>query len=336
MAPTGPCFARWSSYILVLTTDSYNATGEHNDEALGSWRWIQEHDELLEAMRGNGILGGFTEAPIRFPPSYRWNREAGEAVMKDFTHTSDLEKGYCLNVKRVDDDGNNQGKDLRAMRTPSYTDRILTYSQSDRQSHLHWRHYDLCEGVLGSDHRPVYAILDLEVDGGVIGFTPVMEPVGRFWEVGDMKVENCIMETSSPPQDYPHHAIEMSNLDNELYDGRPCAVTIELGDMAFDFQGGRDETEVDQVVVLYPLVAEDPFSHQRTAWWFFSVSFPFDGSDGSITLPHHLTILGSANITVVSQLIGQMTSSVPKGLQTIRIRRRRWSRRILKLKFLSR
>ena len=218
-------------------------------------------------MRKNGeVFGGFIEGPIRFPPSYRWNREADDKTAGDFVHVSDLEKCYCLRVhhhgserdfQRQQSSGHHQSEDLRSLRTPSYTDRILTYSQPGRKHRLQWKHYNLCESAFGSDHRPVCAVLELEVDPGVIGFTS--------WS--HASVSRASQEEEGVIPEIPPTAEE----EDELLDGRPCMVTIELGQMVFDLEDGKDPTVIKEVVVLYPMIAEDPYSSQRTAWWLLSV-----------------------------------------------------------------
>lgn len=45
--------------------------------------WVSELDGLKQAMRLEGLLAGFQEAPIRFPPSYRWKREVGGGGRKE-------------------------------------------------------------------------------------------------------------------------------------------------------------------------------------------------------------------------------------------------------------
>lgn len=75
-----------------------------------AWQWIQQYDELSQALTNHQVMHGFIEGPIHFPPSYRWDRWADTFLVQAFTNVDNLEKAYSLKVK---------GKD----RTPSYTDR---------------------------------------------------------------------------------------------------------------------------------------------------------------------------------------------------------------------
>lgn len=145
----------------------------------------------------------------------------------------------------------------------------------------------MCEDVLGSDHRPVYALLGIEVDRGVHGFVPK----------NYQKAQTC-------PAAY-HHALSSSSssikplpLDTQIAEPerlqqlRTVAVrrvAIELSAMAFDFtnpptsavgarEGGEGEggahwasQHVAEVVVIYPIISEDPLANFRRVWSIGSV-----------------------------------------------------------------
>lgn len=53
-----------------------------------TWAWVEEHDELIQAMREGAALFGFVEAPITFPPSFRWNENKSAG---NFTGLPELE-----------------------------------------------------------------------------------------------------------------------------------------------------------------------------------------------------------------------------------------------------
>lgn len=53
-----------------------------------NWAWVSTHDELARAMKDGSVLFGFVEAPIKFPPSFKW-KEGGHAG--DFTDMVKLE-----------------------------------------------------------------------------------------------------------------------------------------------------------------------------------------------------------------------------------------------------
>lgn len=49
-----------------------------NAEEKNIWGWVADHDELSLAMKDGAVLFGFVEAPINFPPSFKW-KEKGSA-----------------------------------------------------------------------------------------------------------------------------------------------------------------------------------------------------------------------------------------------------------------
>ncbi len=53
-------------------------------------------------------------------------------------------------------------------RIPSYTDRVLFHSLSDVRHQLHLLAYQMCDGLRGSDHRPVAAAFHLTVNREVM------------------------------------------------------------------------------------------------------------------------------------------------------------------------
>ena len=63
--------------------------------------------------------------------------------------------GPTFKVKRA------VGTTYGAQRTPSYCDRILYYSAPDREGQLEVRVYSSNENISTSDHKPVYAIMDV-------------------------------------------------------------------------------------------------------------------------------------------------------------------------------
>ena len=69
-----------------------------------------------------------------------------------------------------DEDEDELKKDARVIRTPSYTDRVLSHSMPGQGRLLRLLHYDMNDEIELSDHRPVVATYALTVDGGVKGF----------------------------------------------------------------------------------------------------------------------------------------------------------------------
>lgn len=85
---------------------------------------LLNNDELREQMRRGKVFPGFVEAPITFPPTYKYD------VDSDLFDTSE---------KR---------------RTPSWTDRIVWKRNASK---MLIERYDSCRTVRTSDHRPVFA-----------------------------------------------------------------------------------------------------------------------------------------------------------------------------------
>ena len=130
-----------------------------------SWSWIEEYDELSQGLCSNELLCGFTEDSIHFPPSYRWNRHAGKGVTLNFTDVDCLNNAYSIRVA-----GGNPFAETTSLRTPSYTDRILSFSLPSKSQKLQSLYYDMMEEVVGGDHKPVIGVFSLGLNRGVIGF----------------------------------------------------------------------------------------------------------------------------------------------------------------------
>lgn len=94
---------------------------------------LLNNDELREQMRRGNVFRGCVEAPITFPPTYKYD------VDSDAFDTSE---------KR---------------RTPSWTDRIVWKRNASR---MLLERYDCCRTVRTSDHRPVFAHFLVRVSRG--------------------------------------------------------------------------------------------------------------------------------------------------------------------------
>lgn len=103
------------------------------------WMSLLLHDQLTREILLGNIFKGFSEQPIAFPPSYKFDLQ------------SDI---YDSSEKA---------------RTPSWTDRILFQSPSGGV--VSGCGYESCRSIKSSDHRPVYALFRVklkplkEVDG---------------------------------------------------------------------------------------------------------------------------------------------------------------------------
>lgn len=113
------------------TRESSSGAQQHGEESEGL---LETHnssgdldisrDELLFEMRDQKVLFGFKEAPITFPPTYKY------------------QVGNPQNVYKTN-------------RTPSWCDRILYlgYKEPDSETVIK---YDSIQSVLTSDHKPLY------------------------------------------------------------------------------------------------------------------------------------------------------------------------------------
>lgn len=63
-------------------------------------------------------------------------------------------------------------KEIKAIRPPSYTDRILVHSLPDRKEKIQTLAYDICDQLRVSDHRAVTTVLELEVNSKIKSSAP--------------------------------------------------------------------------------------------------------------------------------------------------------------------
>lgn len=61
-----------------------------NEEKTGRnyWNWVVECDELTLAMEDGAVFSGFIEAPITFPPSFKWRVGGHAGDFKDLATLS--------------------------------------------------------------------------------------------------------------------------------------------------------------------------------------------------------------------------------------------------------
>ena len=121
----------------------------------GAWAWVKEQDVLSQRIAKGLVLHGFREAPISFPPTFKWRVGASA---EDYTERDVLEAAYVTGPRRAD---------AQPQWSPSYTDRILVHSLDDIKDRAVLGPYDQCdEGPLAviSDHRPVSLALAVVVD----------------------------------------------------------------------------------------------------------------------------------------------------------------------------
>ena len=172
---------------LSLKFSDASALMEARANAALEWTEAVKHDELTKAMAEGFAFSEFEEAHIAFAPTYK--RKIGRiegcqhcgdysdaaVVFNGFSNTEGMESDDLspqlpnssptpAKVK----DAVNDAKLAKKMRPPSYTDRILVHSLSNRSRRLAFQAYDTCEAMVVSDHRPVSMVMTLEVNSAVI------------------------------------------------------------------------------------------------------------------------------------------------------------------------
>lgn len=268
---------------------SVNSTLTQDTEVGEVWEWVRRLDELSRSMRERAVFYNFVEAPIMFPPSYRWNRsKAGIELAGDYTNVQQLWQAYSTFVvdhpklfsmpslssilrqssvvssSTITSPRNGQLSaspspppgSTTSPRTPSYTDRILTHSLPGKGANLRWRHYDMMDGVALSDHRPVCAHLTLLVDADCRGFRTLPSPPRG---VSSPKAEGSVRFLGSTP---PATGTALEKEDLALF-------TIVLAHPYVTLKGGSkflttlSGSTTHEATVLFPLVSEDPLAAER-------------------------------------------------------------------------
>ncbi|XP_074595624.1 inositol-3-phosphate synthase [Brevipalpus obovatus] len=116
-----------------IEQDYSNAIRMLTRASLTSFEALLHDDQLSKALDKGDIFYGFREAAIRFAPTYKY---------------------------RIGTDG----FDILRQRVPSYTDRILyRCKRSDQVSCIV---YDCAQRVKTSDHKPVYALMEVKIKPG--------------------------------------------------------------------------------------------------------------------------------------------------------------------------
>jgi hypothetical protein len=269
---------------------SANSALTQDTEMGEAWEWVRRLDELSRSMRERAVFYNFVEAPIVFPPSYRWNRsKAGIELGGDYTNLQQLWLAYSTFVvdhpklfsmptlssilrqssvvsgSTITSPRNGQPSappslppgSTTSPRTPSYTDRILTHSLPGKGANLRWRHYDMMDGVALSDHRPVCAHLNLLVDADCRGFRTPAPSRG----VSSPKAEGSVRFLGSGP---PAKETVVEKEDLALF-------TIVLAHPHVTLKGGSkfmtslSATTTHEATILFPLVSEDPLAAERKA-----------------------------------------------------------------------
>ncbi|CAH0475761.1 unnamed protein product [Peronospora belbahrii] len=219
----------------------YSADCELVDDDKFVWDDVLAHDELLTGMRDGQIFYGFREAKIAFPPTFR--RVRGAALNFDAGNwpMEELMKCYTTVVE-------GHGK-----RVPSYTDRILFFSQPDMRHRLRCAVYASCEEVSCSDHKPVLAAFQALVNRD---FLPIETELSTK-KLQRMQDVNGVLECRL--------RLKFGNVswqpDVEAY----FPLILVGSSVDFDQRFSNYDRHGYQVMVtiVFPLPSEDIFSAQR-------------------------------------------------------------------------
>ncbi|KAI5856448.1 Endonuclease/exonuclease/phosphatase [Tricharina praecox] len=118
-----------------------------------AWRSWLDRDQLTARRRAGLTCHGLEEAPVTFPPTYK----------------------YDLDAPASDDEGGEGREDVFVQnRWPSWTDRVL-FLPSPR---LEVMAYDSIPSYKGSDHQPVFAVFSIQGGVGEGGGEVVSPPFG--------------------------------------------------------------------------------------------------------------------------------------------------------------
>jgi len=198
---------------------------------------------------------------------------SGSTVEKDLRPGDDAEEDEAdLRPDEEDEDEDENAdeleKDARVIRTPSYTDRILSHSMPGQGQLLRLLHYDMNDEIELSDHRPVVATFSLTVDGSVKGFRSTSlngkeRGEGVAEDEGEEKDEGQDLAVFTFTFRRPHVEFFVPPRAGEEEEGSKGAKITKNGG------GGGVTSSVSPsphtVVFLFPLVPEDPVAEERLA-----------------------------------------------------------------------
>ncbi|EWM20980.1 Endonuclease/exonuclease/phosphatase [Nannochloropsis gaditana] len=147
--------------------------------------------------------------------------------------------------------------DWKVVRTPSYTDRVLTHSLPGQGGSLRLLHYDMCDAVELSDHRPVVATYTLQVDGQVRGFGREVPGEGG----GEDGLAVFSFTVGRPRVEFFLPAVLLGEGEGGEMEGKEMH-----GKEGGRRPGGRTRLpSPHRVTFLFPLVPEDPVAEERLA-----------------------------------------------------------------------
>lgn len=223
------------------TSARYSGDCELLDEDQIGWDKVLAHDELHANLREGYVFYGFQEAPIAFPPTFRRKRKAALNLDAANWTSEDLAKCFTTAVKG------------HGTRVPSYTDRILFFSQSDMCHRLRCVVYNSCEQVNCSDHKPVIAVFQALVNRD---FMPIESQVANK-NLQRMQDVNGVLECQLRVDfDSISWLWERDSATRRL----PTDYFMNLNER---FSTLNRHGHHVMVTIVYPLPSEDIFSAQR-------------------------------------------------------------------------
>ena len=261
--------------------------------ALEAWAKVLKLDELRLIMSYNEIFTNFEEPGglPAFPPSFR--RKMGpEGACGDYTDygrilnaytTSVIEKSAKEDDKRNLNDGKEEVGPLSSMdgrsivneslylkpklgeRIPSYTDRILFHALPDKTEDIIVGSYEICDQMVGSDHRPVSATFEILVDEDI--------KRGDVLDVAAGSTDDD--EGSDSVEIAPTNYQSTNNGQYSKNYGTRCFVRMKANNMEYKAvsdkaSDGSDQSaeedsasRAEEVVMVFPLPTEDPIVEER-------------------------------------------------------------------------
>jgi len=167
---------------LYPSRDTINTLRKAKEASLKQWAEVSKDDELRLIFDDTDHFYGFREPLPCFPPSYK--RKTGDAgdcgdytdaktAIEGFSNVGDLDEDVGPNVNpylnNVDRVVLTERKKVAKLRPPSYTDRILIHSlHNDNNNSIIVKHYDMCDHIRLSDHRPVSMAISIEADKSIL------------------------------------------------------------------------------------------------------------------------------------------------------------------------
>ncbi|ODV73396.1 phosphatidylinositol-3-/phosphoinositide 5-phosphatase INP53 CYBJADRAFT_162771 [Cyberlindnera jadinii NRRL Y-1542] len=112
------------NYRIALTSDEVRRRIEKGD-----FEYLMKYDQLTEEIRSNRAFAGYSEPSLNFNPTYKYDK------------------------------GTSRYDSSEKFRTPSWTDRIIYKSETVKPLA-----YSSSDGVVFSDHKPVYAAYKAKVE----------------------------------------------------------------------------------------------------------------------------------------------------------------------------